>query len=655
MDFYTQKILSQLPNYLKLKKYKYTLRADMLRMLCPYCEQMTAQRVAQTGLIKCLNPDCKSKGQKFTLLSIVKYVEPDKKDWAGEKILRYIRKLFKVQVMSEEDVAAVIKQLAGYEEKKWSLTFIKHNDKECFESEWQNKTHFSKIEWIEWIKIGLNVAVRTGKVSNVTVIDLDDITLVPEEMKNLLGTTLVQQTDKHKFHYFYEYDADIPKTRIDKYKIDIENENGLITISPSIVEGRERKFNDHPIIKMPTKLKEYLIKNIGIKNLKSDSIRLKEEITQETYRKPLLKEGDGRNDLLFHYGAILRKRMPNADTEYAIRTLNNIICEIPVNQKELRPLLASINKYSVFDQKELANRVLQHIKNMKEVTHRDIERSISGDSKLSAEEKTNVDKAIAFLIKENYIKKNRMLYSTKEGIEWETDLTDWAKPLDFKMPYFYDVGYFIPRDMFIIGAKTGIGKTHLALNIIKQLVEQNVAPEKLRYIGLEGNSRYKKIALQLGLKEGDFYSNKHYINPLKVELEDDVITILDWLNPEEFKDMHLIFQHFQEQLDTHGGNLIVFVQLKEDEAGSWFAPNLIKQFAALAVRYFYETEDGLQGYFTVDKVRAAMKALRFLKIPCVYDWDTKLLKRVDEIKDVKPTVIEEKSLAGGEEEKSESN
>jgi len=529
----------------------------------------------------------------------------------------------------------------------FSLVPIKRNDKIPVEKEWTNKEHKDKKEWLEWLGNGLNLGVRTGKISNLIIIDIDQKP-IPLEIEKLMGKTLIQESGKG-FHLYYFAEEELPKTRIDTLKIDIENEGGQVVIYPSVINLIQRKFiNNNSIIKIPEEFKNYLKKFITVKNLKSHSEKLAEEIKTETYKKSLMEEGDGRHDYLFHLGCILRKQMNVADVEFTLGAFNKVSCSPPLEYKEMRNIINSINQYQMFDEKELANQILEYLKEVDEATHRDIERISAGDGRLSKEEKSRIDKALAFLLREDYLQKKGNVYFPIKKLDWKTDLIEGTKPLPFKIPYFYDLGYFCWGDVLVIGAHTGSGKTHVAMNIIKQLSIQGVKPY---YVSLETGSRFKKIGLQLGLTEKDFYHAFCY-DPTKIELEKQAITIIDWLNPTQFKDTHLTFGHFAQQLDKHGGLLIIFVQLKED--GAFFAPNLINLFPALSVKYFYDKDsDGASGYFEVNKIRESIKAKRLVKIPCKFNWDDKTLIRVDETKVEEKPLTEENLSNGNEEEKND--
>jgi len=688
--------------YCQQFKIKYEGRGKVFATICPFCGEFTAQNVAQTHLIKCIHTQCPRKGEKFTLLSIVKKNEPEKATWENEKIITYIKKLFKINnILTSQEEIEINKWFDIYESRGFSLTPLAKNDKGCIEDKWQNKEHKDKKEWMEWISTGLNIGLNCG-MSKKTVIDIDQKP-IPEEIKKIMGTTFVQET-RRGFHLIYNQTLELPKTLIGEYifvdnigkeifinnpntpikienklktvrkmeletkgkikfngeeievilkkclKIDIENSNtnqgAQVVVYPSIVEDIGRKFiNEVQIIDIPQEFIDYLKTKIQQPTPKlTDSEMVKQEIKNETYTRPLLEEGEGRHDYLFRLGCILRKQLNLSDVEFALGVINKTSCSPNLPYTEMRNIVNSITDYNVFDEKELANQVLQHLKDVGESTRKDMERLVYGDTRLTKEDKQRLDKVINYLRKEEYIQQKRNMIFLVKRMEWENKLIDCSKPINFKLPYFYDLGYFAYGDLIIIGAKTGSGKTHIAMNIIKQLVEQGIKPY---YINLETGSRFAKIALQLGLTEKDFSYNREYYNPLEVEFEKNAFTILDWLNPTSFADTHLIFEHLSKQLSKNKGILIVFVQLKED--GSFFAPNLINHFSALSTKYFYDDEDGVSGYFELCKIRESILKKRQIKIPCVYDWSTKRLTRVDEGKT--ESLTEENISTGKEEEK----
>lgn len=150
--------------------------------------------------------------------------------------------------------------------------------------------------------------------------------------------------------------------------------------------------------------------------------------------------------------------------------------------------------------------------------------------------------------------------------------------------------------------------------------------------------------MQLGLKEGDF-KHKFIADPTKIPLEPNSVTIIDWLMITDKAKTDLVFYELALKLQKTNGFLIIFQQLKED--GNYFAPNMCKQFPALACRYFYDNKDvGEYGKFQIDEVREAKLKIKTYQVPCQYDWETKELKRVDEIKENTDLTKEEENENG---------
>jgi len=171
--------------------------------------------------------------------------------------------------------------------------------------------------------------------------------------------------------------------------------------------------------------------------------------------------------------------------------------------------------------------------------------------------------------------------------------------------------------------------TTIAMNIIKRIRDQLNATgstRKIYYMGSEAGSRFMQTAMTVGLKEGDFEWD-FVCDPTKINLENDSITILDWLMVENKAESDLVMKYFSEQLHKSNGFLITFMQLKEGSNPDWFAPNLIKQFPALAARYLYTDEGkGEKGNWVLDAIREPKGRFKTGLIPCTYDYTTKLLK-----------------------------
>ena len=107
--------------------------------------------------------------------------------------------------------------LTFYSELGWNL--VKVSGKQPVEANWTNLKYIHPRLWADWLTEGYNVGVLCGKASGLTVVDID-VEAIPEGLRRVLNRTLTQHTNKGH-HYIYEYDPDIPSTRIDALKVDL--------------------------------------------------------------------------------------------------------------------------------------------------------------------------------------------------------------------------------------------------------------------------------------------------------------------------------------------------------------------------------------------------------------------------------------------------
>lgn len=611
-----QIIEQYLVDYLKKKNIKFKKTGQVLMLQCPYCkkEPISAIIPPRCNFINCFNCNAKKK----TIFDIIRIEYPN---FTDDEVIQHIKEILNLNIITKKDKEFIEKVLNFYKENNFDLVPVAKDKKVPIEIDWLNKEHKDINEWKRWLDNGINIGIKTGKKSGLTIIDLD-IKPIPPEILALIGKTFVVETSKG-FQFYYRYASDLPKTRISDLQIDIENNGGQCVAYPSTVEGIQRKiYSFAPIIEMPIELHNYLKQKVTVP-LKSFSEQLKEDIQTENFNLNLLSEGE-RNISLIKLGGLLRKELNIEQTARVLNILNRHICSIPLPQKELNAIVKSLARYSDFDEKELAHRVLTYLKDVEEAGRTEICSAVTGTNR--GEEKRRIDKVLNYLTKEQYILKKGRSYGIIKKLDWQEDLLEIGKPINFKMPYFYDIAHFNDEDLILIASKNKRGKTSISVNILKQLVEQGITPH---YISLETGSRWAKTALKLGLKNGDF-KYAFCADPTQIELEKNAVTIIDWLLVIDKSKTDLIFRHFVEQLNKHKGVLIVFQQLKEDN--SYFAPNMCNQFTALSARYIYDDEkDGTYGKFVVDVIREPKRQIKSFEIPCKYFWETRELKRVDEL------------------------
>ena len=582
-----------------------------LMFTCPKCGKQGACTFTLQDtmeMLSCFECD----GIIGDIVAMVRFCEKDKAEWSHEDIVHYLCKKYKIPTPStEEDIN---KTLEFYASKGFDLVPIQANGKVPIEKEWTTKNHKTVAEWKEWLSRGANIGVKTGKCSNITILDLDT-KIIPKELEPFLKDFkgLVQESSKG-FHYFFQYESALPKTRIQKYLLDIENDGGQVVIFPSVVEGVSRKlskFNDIP--KMPQAIIDIILANTN--TVPSPAEIVAKEFTGDEFKIP---EG-GRNSFLTSFGGALRKELGISETNYVINFINKYFCKPSLPRQEVDNIVRSLSKYVHQDTKGVASAILNYLKTVGEASARDCKEIVE-------EKKEVVDKILSQLVKDGFImKKNRYFHFIKKA-DWKDTFFDGAKEIEFKIPFFSKYAILNYGDMVVLGARSKVGKTTIAMNFVKALVDQGVKPY---YVSLETGSRFITSATKLGMKEGDFYWD-FLSDPTKIEFEQNAVTILDWLLIEDKAQSDVVLKHFVEQLYKTKGFLIIFMQLKADN--NWFAPNMIEQFPALAAKYIYDKDnDGTYGKWMIEAIREARYKMKKMSIPCVYDFDSRILSPMDEV------------------------
>jgi len=620
---YIQILNTKLFEYLENIKWDYKKSGRVIMLHCPKCKKNghTAQVIPNSYKI-----NCHACSTYFTLIKLVPYIEPHLQNKTQEEIAFYLKEKLNIAIQTPIDTANVKSILKKYYQWRFDLVPIVAGQKYPIEKDWTNKNHRDIKEWEHWIDNGLNIGVKTGQISNITVIDLDTKE-IPAEIEPYLSK-IRQETNKG-FHFFYQYTNELPKTRIDELNIDIENDGGQVVIFPSIINNYQRTFTNVPegekIPKMPKELLDFLKTKVSVP-VKTNSELIKEDIEKEIYNRPLINEGEGRNELFLRMGGMLRKFLSVEDTRRTLHLWDNAICNPILGSEIDRTIMKSIEKYSFFDDQELAKKVLDYIKAVDGASRIEVAMAKVGTNR--GKEKERIDKVLEYLIREGYVIRRGKFYKVLEKVQWNEQLVEVSKPINFKIPYLHDVANFNWGDLILIASLPKYGKTTLSINIVKRLVEQGIKPY---YINLEPGNRFAKIALQLGLKEGDIKWT-FCSDPTQIPLEKGAITIIDWLMIKEKAKTDLVFQKLIEELAKTQGFLIVFQQLKDNE--QYFAPNLINQFPVLSTRYLYEKEDdGTYGRFKIDVIREPKGNIKSWEIPCKYCFETKELKRIDELEE----------------------
>ena len=326
-------------------------------------------------------------------------------------------------------------------------------------------------------------------------------------------------------------------------------------------------------------------------------------------------------------GGILRKQLNIKNTGYVLHVLNKHLLENPMHPKAINSMLNELSHYTQFDEQELAQKIIEYLKDVEEANRTEIAMAIVGTNR--GEDKKRVDKVLKYLVTEESVVKRGTKYEIIQQMNWSGDLINIGIPVNFKVPYFHRWAYLNKEDLIIIGSQNKYGKTTVAMNVVKRLVEQGIKPD---YIYNESGGRFAKVALKLGMKNGDFYS-AFCSDPDKVILRKNKVTIFDWVKPKDFARTDNLFSDLVEKVKKTHGFMICFVQLRNND--DFFAKDQIGQFPALVSKYVYNNEDGTDTQFLITDVRESKIHGKKFIIPCVYDWETHIVKTVYEIEQEK--------------------
>lgn len=612
LDAITKKqIKNYVLDYLKLRIPDFVQSSHKGLFTCPKCKQLSANIYPpKSGIVHCFTPECQGKiGDIFDICRIFDFPGQDLKD---EDISDFL--VEELGIKTSQDVK---KWFEKYTSWGWSLVPVSPNKngfkgKEAnIEKEWEKKEHKNITEWIEWHNAELNFGLHAGKISNSTLIDIDTKE-IPLELQKFVGKTLTQTTKKG-FHLCYFYEPDLPSIDLRdtpcKLPVEIRNSSGWQTvIFPSIVEGHERTWNDKEPIKMPDELKTWLLSKCVIKE------EPKEILTSspEDLLKDLKITGlAGKcNSSFVKLGGLLRKQLNLTQTEFTLGLLNDLLLDSPMPRKDIKAMMKELAKYSNADYNVLTKQIVEYLTKHTEASARDLQDVLKA-------EKKDIMEAISNLLLNGSIYKQRSLYKIIERPNWKTEFLSESKVLDFEVPYFNHVATFRNSDLVTLGASTGVGKSFIALNIIKKLVDQGVHPY---YISSEPGNRFANISTRLGLREGQFSFINHY-NPQQLTLEPNSVSIIDWLLPEDYASVDKLYKIFSQQLDKSGGLLFIFSQLREN--GTFYSEAMVQFFSAFSVKYFYTKSgnviDNVNTYFQTTKVREPKTGVQENKIPMKFD------------------------------------
>ena len=595
---------------------------------CPICRNEKASASIypeNSGKMVCYIPECNFNGDIFEL---VRHCESMSK-WTDYDVKAYLTKLFNIEF--PEDFT---KDFDLYQKNGWFLFPVVQNESKAPIAgfAWTKDCSDNRKIWQDWHDRGYGVGCVLGKKSGVIAIDIDDEETM-KKMKPLLNDTLTQST-KRGSHFVYSYDPDFDflnhanlrnKSYKDgdvekRFEMEVRANNAYIVVAPTSCEGEIRTWNDKPMVPMSPELKKFLLDLIDKKNDKDEDESIQEAIDTENIGK--IDLSGNRNNTCVKLAGIFSKRLSKDDNSWVLDVIGNNLLDKPFNQREKNASLEQISRYRRFDKEDFANMVLDRLKVISEGTAFQIANSLKKDIK-------DIEDILKYLEdKQRVLNIGNRKYKALNNVDWTTNVSNLSVPIDFEMPFFHPYAYFSKKNMVIISAPQGGGKTHLVGNLLKGFTDQSINPD---LITTEQDGNIGKVTDLIGVPSNSYAIPKVPVShPTDIELRDNKVTIVDWLKPihGDYSKTEITFEHFRKQLDRHDGFLIIMSQLRKSDK-TYFAADLFEQFGAFVCKYLHTekngTVDNLNTYFETTKIRDSKVGKQHLLIPTKYDPDTKLI------------------------------
>ena len=201
------------------------------------------------------------------------------------------------------------------------------------------------VEWFTSFNDVTGIAVITGKVSNIIVIDVDG-EKIPSWLKDI--QTWKART-RRGYHFYFQYDIDelVNSFRIKSYKIDVKAEKGIVILPPSLhPEGGRYEWVSFKILKKPAPYS--LIKPI-IDELLEFELELELEFEEKNKKANLAKLYKGvpqgmRNESMTRIAGSLFADGLNRSEVYEVLNAVNQKNIPPLPEQEIWSIINSIEK-----------------------------------------------------------------------------------------------------------------------------------------------------------------------------------------------------------------------------------------------------------------------------------------------------------------------
>jgi hypothetical protein len=387
--------------------------------------------------------------------------------------------------------------------------------------------------WGEQYKFA-NIAIITGKVSNLTVLDVDT-SEGKQKLHDLLPDTFVTpivDTPGKGEHFYCQYQEGVTNAVRFMPGCDIRSEGGYVIAPPSAdARGRWKwregcKIGTVDFAQLPMSVLDYIyafIKEGGAGGTFQNQAL--QSVTSVTKRYIDFTEGH-RDDTIFHVtNCLVKGGMPQEEIEQFLYIIANKVCDPPFPQRDIPEKIKSALKRSENRERNLAQEISEWVSvttGYISVTECDKELQI-----VTKEQKANRRLVFHRLSESKIIQR----VESRPGVyrrvdadyqEIEIEAIDDQPGLDIELPLFlHQHVEIMPKDLIVFAGVTNSGKTAILLDAARL----NQRKFKVFYF----SSEMGKHALKKRWRKRDPYTkgNFKFIEGMNAE------NVLDWLKPDD--------------------------------------------------------------------------------------------------------------------------
>jgi len=398
-----------------------------------------------------------------------------------------------------------------------------------------------KSWWEKWS--GANVAVVTGGISGLDVIDIDSpkgLDLLNEFIPDGL-TFPIARSPRGGWHHYHAHREGVGTKAGILENVDLRGDGGYIIAPPSLGEnGRQYAWleglsiNEVPPCPMP----EALYKIINNSIYKGDHTPRDNNRQQPTTSDNIRFDQGYRDNTLFHIANHLVKGgMPHHEIQQFLTVIASKVCDPPFPQKEISAKIQSALKRCQDQEKNLT----REIRDLILTTSGNISTTFvyNRQQVTTREEKKKVTVILGRLEKEGLLERTGRIAGEYRIVDNSADSIDFlgATSERFPMKWPFQLEKYVavyPKNIVMVAGVANSGKTAFALNTARMNLRE-----------YQGRIRYESS--EMGATE------------LKTRLEKFDLPLQDWKGV-DFRERS---SNFADVISPNGINIIDFYEISD--------------------------------------------------------------------------------------------